>query len=448
MSVKTNRITTKKFRQAQALQQRGELQEARSLYEYILASNPKHADSLHYLGLLIYRLGENDKAIGLISRAIELQPDNIHAIKNLGNVFLELESLDKAIICYQKVIKIDQQDVTTLNNLCVALRQKGKVKSAINAGQKATRLAPDYQMAWYSLGNAYKVNNEFKQAIHCFTRATDIDPHFSPAHDSLCQSTFKLEQNSFFGRRKLKKTLAAYQRWQTLEPDNVLSEFMIKAIKGEEKLTRAPDDVVRHMFDRSADKFEEHLGKLEYRVPGLIKSVLLETLGAGRGDLFVFDGGCGTGLAATALKPYASSLTGVDLSPGMLDKAKKLKLYDELIESELSSFLQSKNNTFDLTVFADTFCYFGDLKGAIKATSKALRAGGTILFSVELWSLNPEPVGYRLHPHGRYCHTRPYIETTLLSYGFSDIQCRQETLRMELGRKVPGLMVTAHIRKT
>jgi len=137
----------------------------------------------------------------------------------------------------------------------------------------------------------------------------------------------------------------------------------------------------------------------------------------------------------------------VDLSPGMLDKARKLELYDELIESELTSFLQSRTRAYDLAVFSDTFCYFGDLKEVIQATSSALRDSGTILFSVELWSLKPEPGGYRLHPHGRYSHTKPYIETTLLSYGFSDIQSRQVTLRKEIGHNVKGLIVSARITK-
>jgi len=176
--------------------------------------------------------------------------------------------------------------------------------------------------------------------------------------------------------------------------------------------------------------------------------LLSNTLGKPQADLSVLDGGCGTGLCAPALKPYATELIGVDLSNAMLDRAKKLKLYDALIESELTSYLQNQSDALDLALFADTFCYFGDLKKVIRATSGALRDKGTIIFSLELLSLKVDSTGYRLHPHGRYSHTKPYVETTLLSYGFSDIKCRNETLRMEIGKEVAGLMVTATINKS
>ena len=47
----------------------------------------------------------------------------------------------------------------------------------------------------------------------------------------------------------------------------------------------------------------------------------------------ILDAGCGTGLCGPLLKPWARRLVGVDLSGGMLEKARALQLYDEHIES-------------------------------------------------------------------------------------------------------------------
>lgn len=47
--------------------------------------------------------------------------------------------------------------------------------------------------------------------------------------------------------------------------------------------------------------------------------------------LDILDAGCGTGLCADVLRPYAKSLVGVDLSPQMLALAAKQQIYDQLV---------------------------------------------------------------------------------------------------------------------
>jgi predicted TPR repeat methyltransferase len=160
----------------------------------------------------------------------------------------------------------------------------------------------------------------------------------------------------------------------------------------------------------------------------------------------VLDGGCGTGLCAPALKPYAAKLTGVDLSSGMLALARKTGLYDELAEAELTSYLSANKQAFDLVLFADTLCYFGDLAGVITATAGALRAGGTAVFTVERAAGSGALPPYRLHPHGRYSHTETYVRSVLAAAGFSAIEAEQQILRLEIGRDVAGLMVAATVK--
>jgi len=177
-------------------------------------------------------------------------------------------------------------------------------------------------------------------------------------------------------------------------------------------------------------------------VPLLFEDTLRRLLEP-EGTLAVLDGGCGTGLCAPVLKPYAATLTGVDLSAGMLTLAKKTGLYDELAEAELTNYLSSKKQAFDLVIFADTLCYFGDLKEVIKASAGALRAGGTLMFTVEWAAGSGELPPYRLHPHGRYSHNESYVRSVLAAAGFSAIEAEHQTLRKEIGSDVAGLIVTA-----
>jgi predicted TPR repeat methyltransferase len=64
---------------------------------------------------------------------------------------------------------------------------------------------------------------------------------------------------------------------------------------------------------------------------------VLRRLAAPDGRCVALDAGCGTGLCGPLLRPYASELTGVDLSAGMLDRARPRQVYDHLEKGELSA---------------------------------------------------------------------------------------------------------------
>ena len=75
-----------------------------------------------------------------------------------------------------------------------------------------------------------------------------------------------------------------------------------------------------YLFDRYADTFEQSLSGLGYQGPVLIAKLLQASGFAPRKQLNILDAGCGTGLCAPALLPYAARLTGVDLSPAMVER--------------------------------------------------------------------------------------------------------------------------------
>jgi predicted TPR repeat methyltransferase len=427
---------------AVALHREGQRTQAGRIYRKVLKSHPDHPDALHFSGLLAHQLGDEKTALALIRRAIEVKPHYADAIKNLGNILLGEDEHAEAERCYRRAIELEPQDATAYSNLGVACRYQRKFEQAIEAGTIATRMTPDKLVAWYNLGNSYKTARNFKQAIKCYEQAIRLNPKFSPAHDSRCRCTLMLEQGARFGRRTLRKTVEAYQHWLDCEPDSAIALFMLGAVKGENRLDRAPDEVVRKMFDQFAPNFEHRLGQLEYRVPRLVEDVLRRRLEL-TGKLVVLDGGCGTGLCAPVLRPYAANLTGVDLSSGMLALARKTGLYDELAEAELTSYLSENKQAFDLVIFADTLCYFGDLAGVITATAGALRTGGTAVFTVERAAGGGELPPYRLYPHGRYSHTETYVRSVLAAAGFFAIETEHQTLRLEIGRDVAGLMVAA-----
>jgi predicted TPR repeat methyltransferase len=132
--------------------------------------------------------------------------------------------------------------------------------------------------------------------------------------------------------------MTAVYHWLAFEPGNPIPQHMVAA--GSRAVPeRAADQYVADLFDGFAESFESTLLSLGYQTPQVLSALIQAELGDDTTPLRILDAGCGTGLAAPLLKPLASQLVGVDLSPKMIDKARERSLYDELVVAELCAFM-------------------------------------------------------------------------------------------------------------
>jgi predicted TPR repeat methyltransferase len=234
-----------------------------------------------------------------------------------------------------------------------------------------------------------------------------------------------------------------FSRWLAVEPHNPIPAHMLAACSGENVPARASDDYVRTTFNGFAASFDDVLlHRLDYHAPQRLIEVLAPVLGAPGCVHDILDAGCGTGLCGQLLKPYARSLTGVDLSGGMLANARRREAYDRLHEDEITRFLAAHVGAFDVIASADTLCYFGDLELLAQTARQALRAGGWLGFTVER---SDDVETYRIQPHGRYSHARAYVEGVLADAGFEAIHVIPAVLRRELGADVEGWVARARV---
>jgi predicted TPR repeat methyltransferase len=137
-------------------------------------------------------------------------------------------------------------------------------------------------------------------------------------------------------------------------------------------------------------------------------------------------------------------LVGVDLSPNMLSKAAARAVYDQLNCAELTDWLLDCGQRFDIAVAADVLCYFGDLSSACKAAASVLLPGGRFAFSLELMpDSTATDESFVLLPHGRYQHSRRYVEAMLSASDLVIESMSVETLRYERQDPVRGLVAVA-----
>ena len=130
----------------------------------------------------------------------------------------------------------------------------------------------------------------------------------------------------------------------------------------------------------------------------------------------------------------------------MLKKAEKKSVYDSLEEAELTEYMQAATKAFDVVLCVDTLVYFGNLSAALAAASNALLPDGWLLFTVERHGKNDSAEGFRLQHHGRYSHSRSYLEEELASAGFRVRDLVKVKLRNEGKKPVKGFLAVAQLQ--
>ena len=127
---------------------------------------------------------------------------------------------------------------------------------------------------------------------------------------------------------EVEKAEALGEKWLEKFPNNSVAKHMVASLHDDEEVTRASDDYVKKLFDAFAPDFDESLAAIEYKAPQLIGEVLDIFFNGQEESLDILDAGCGTGLCGAYAHKYAKILDGVDLSGGMLLKAKERNSYN------------------------------------------------------------------------------------------------------------------------
>jgi predicted TPR repeat methyltransferase len=235
--------------------------------------------------------------------------------------------------------------------------------------------------------------------------------------------------------------IEAYRRCLVLDPSDRLGAGARLALLGWGALPeRLPAEHVRTLFDETADRFEESLlRRLEYRAPALLAAAIGQHLGELPRPLMALDIGCGTGLAGAALRLIADRLDGFDLSPVMVDLARRKGIYDAVWVADLLDPPDRADPRYGLVVAADMLCYLGDLAPAFAAVRRWLADAGWFAFTVEERS----GTGYMLGPEQRFRHAEAAVRSWLAGAGFEIASLEHAALRLERREPVAGLVVVA-----
>ncbi len=227
---------TKSLRAYQA----GKFDEAISLADQAIQSNPNDADAYNARGLALYGKNNKDltkKSIEDFDKAIQLKPDFFQAYGNRGNSNCDLGMYDKAVADQDKAIQLSPDNALAYNCRGWAYYKKEMYAKAIEDCTRSLELNPKDPNTYDTRGNAYYRMKDYDQAIQSYDRGLQLNPRSE--HLYMHRATAYLQKNQY------DQTLADAEKAIGLNPN--LGEPY--SLKGQAYAARKEYDLAVQNFD-------------------------------------------------------------------------------------------------------------------------------------------------------------------------------------------------------
>jgi len=340
------------------------------------------------------KLGKLDAAISYYEKAISIKPEYVEAHYNLGSANHKLGQLDLAVRSYKKVVAIKPDYAAIHKNKILSVIyffSKGLVPDAIDVLEALIKNSPNDPLLFNMTGGCYASQGK-----------TDLAIKF-------------------------------YEKALILKPDYAIPQHMLNSLQGNTS-KGPPKEYVKNLFDDYAERFDKSLlDQLHYKLPFLIKEIILKTDPTRTRFDKVIDLGCGTGLSGSGLRSISNNLIGIDISINMVAKARDLGIYDSLIIGDIVEILRSAKEKYDLFIALDVLIYIGEVESIFNAIKNCCNKNAVFIFSIE----TQEGDDYSLLKSSRYAHSENYILNTI-SEIFKVVGSQETKLRKEGGVWIDG----------
>jgi predicted TPR repeat methyltransferase len=315
------------------------------------------------------------------------------------------------------------RDVKGVFNTLKSLPIKQKFRELVLESEVVRKQLDDLPGTNYELGVYHFYAGNFRDAAMRFKFALKLKPNAFPEASYYfgMMELYKPEDEQDIGQAK------TYFK-QTLQhlPNHELARFALDRLENPETIRAVPLTLIKRDYDNIAADYDRmFLEDLHYRAHRELWRAVDETLGDVIKRMRIADIGCGTGLCGQGLQTrgFVRVMDGIDISPKMLEEARKRKYqgepsYDRLIEQDLVSYLvqDGVKSYYDLVSACSVLHYLGDLKPAFHAIHQALTPEGLFAFSLETASDIKE---FRIYDDMNYFRYNPqYVDALAKQCGF------------------------------
>jgi tetratricopeptide (TPR) repeat protein len=205
-----------KLQAAVALHGQGQLDRARAIYEEILRAQPRHADALHLLGVIVAATGNPRRAVELIDSAIALVPgyapmhnnrgvalqelrlwqaalgsyeraaalDPAYADPHFhsGNLLCEQRQWERALASFDRALALNSNHAETYSNRAFALKELARLDEALASCDHAVAINPAFAGGHANRGGVLMAMLRPESALASYDKAIAIDPEYAAAY--------------------------------------------------------------------------------------------------------------------------------------------------------------------------------------------------------------------------------------------------------------------------
>lgn len=401
---------------------------AHTQFKNVIALNPTHLQAHFYLGALALDAGKLLDAEQAFKEVLTLNSEHVDALINLGVIALKRDEGQIAINYFTKALALDEKNIDARNNLAATFMHHDRFENALIHYRALLEFDSTHIEYQYNAGVAEMALGHLNEAQSLFENIINQHPHHFAALVNLAAIHARLDARD--------TAIGLLTKAHLINPEDASCKFMLDALLDNKSSAHACPEYAKNLFDNYALYYDQHLQKtLHYTLPQQIARILHEKIPS-LSVKHTLDLGCGTGLSGIILREISERLVGVDISTKMLAQASAKAIYDELVESELISFLQNTTEVYDLIVSADVIPYLGELATLFQALRAKLSSLGLFVFNIEISEQGP----WQLQKSARFNHHPNYIETLASEYGLIVIHKQCLTSRQQSGEDLSVLL--------
>jgi Flp pilus assembly protein TadD len=166
---------------ARGLENTGDYDKARKIYETLRKTHPDNLEVIHRLGVVADAQRRHGEAEGMFLYVLTREPQNAEVLSDLGYCYYLQGQLTKAESALLKATVIEPENELYHNNLGLVVGQQGRFDDALEHFQRGGTKAD----AYFNLAFVYASRDQADKAKDCFVMALSEDPTHANAREAL-----------------------------------------------------------------------------------------------------------------------------------------------------------------------------------------------------------------------------------------------------------------------
>ncbi|MDB2466823.1 tetratricopeptide repeat protein [Planktomarina temperata] len=160
------------------LHSQGRLKQALQQTETLVQKFPYSAELFNIQGVVFEALGQLDQSIEAYNKALVIKSNYAAAYLNMGNSLRKKRQLEEAVQAYEKALRIRPKFGLAHFNMGITFHEQGRHQEAILAYNEALTITPNDAEIYYSIGISLQEQGEIPKAIEAYTKALAIKPEY------------------------------------------------------------------------------------------------------------------------------------------------------------------------------------------------------------------------------------------------------------------------------